>query len=141
MQLTDGILIEFKFKNYDPLKIANAKCKVNTSLKVTTNSYAQEVYNVKANSQLTFTLKINNFDVSDFANTDYYIIWSLQSDETESSSVDNQTEIIKMLPLSNENAWAFTITVPAGKYYFNVQLSNGLYPLYQNPTAIIKASN
>ena len=132
---------EVGVKNYDPLKIANAKCTVNTSLKATTNSDTQEVYNVKANSQLTFTLKINNFDVSDFTNTDYYITWSLQSDETESSSVDNQTEIIKMLPLSNENAWAFTITVPAGKYYFNVQVYNGLYVLYENPNAIINASN
>ena len=132
---------EVGVKNYDPLKIANTKCTVNTSLKATTNSDTQEVYNVKANSQLTFTLKINNFDVSDFTNTDYYITWSLQSDETESSSVYNQTEIIKMLPLSNENAWAFTITVPAGKYYFNVGVYNGLYPLYQNPNAIINASN
>lgn len=126
--------------NHDPLKIANAKCTVNTSLKATTNSDAQEVYNVKANSQLTFTLKIDNFDVNDFTNTDYYIIWDLET-ETESSSGYKQTEIAKMLPLANENAWAFTLTVPAGKYYFNAQVYNGLYVLYQNPYTIINASN
>ena len=132
---------QVEVNNHDPLKIANAKCTVNTSLKATTNSYGQEIYNVKANSQLTFTLKINNFDVSDFTNTDYYMVWSLESDETESSSVYKQTEIIKMLPLSNENAWAFTLTIPAGKYYFSAQVYNGLYVLYENSSAIINASN
>ena len=131
---------QVEVNNHDPLKIANAKCTVNTSFKAITNSYGEAVYDVKANSQITFTLKINNHNANDFNNSDYYIIWSTQSDNTKSNLV-GETEITKMLPLANENAWAFTITVPAGKYYFNVQVYNGLYVLYENPNTIINANN